>query len=35
VLAPKSKGAAATQVYELKIKSMGGMGAWSRECRVI
>jgi hypothetical protein len=35
VLAPKSKGAAATQVYELKIKSMGGMGAWSRECRII
>ena len=34
VLAPKSKGEAATQVYELRIKSMGGMGAWSRECRV-
>ena len=34
VLAPKSAGAKATQVYQLKIKSMGGMGTWSRECRV-
>jgi hypothetical protein len=31
LLAPKSAGAKATQVYQLKIKSMGGMGAWSRE----
>jgi hypothetical protein len=35
VLAPKSAGAKATQVFELKIKSMGGMGAWSRECKVV
>jgi hypothetical protein len=34
VLAAKSKGAAATQVFELKSKSMGGMGTASRECRV-
>ena len=35
LLAEKSKGAAATQVYQLKIKAMGGMGAWSRECKAI
>lgn len=34
VLAAKSKGAAATQVFELKSKSMGGMGTASRGCRV-
>jgi hypothetical protein len=35
VLAPKSAGAKATQVYELKVKAMGGMGTASRECKAM
>jgi hypothetical protein len=34
ILAPKSSGAAATQVFDVKIKAPGGQGNWSRECRV-
>jgi hypothetical protein len=35
ILAPKSQGSAATKVFEVKIKSMGGLGTVTRECRAI
>jgi hypothetical protein len=34
ILAPKSRGAAATQAYPLKVKAVGGLATVSRECRV-
>ena len=33
IFGPKSSGAAATKVFEVKIKSMGGLGTTTRECR--
>ena len=35
ILAPKSKGAAATKTYTFKIKENGGMLTSTRHCRVI
>ena len=35
ILAPKSKGAAATKAYTFKIKENGGMLTSTRHCRVI
>jgi Spy/CpxP family protein refolding chaperone len=35
ILGPKSSGAAASKIYELKVKAVGGLGTWTRECRAL
>ena len=35
ILAPNSRGDAATKAYQMKVKQLGGMAQSSRECRVL